>query len=507
MLPPVHHMVDSGKQGGQKQSATRQALPLVVARMAASVITVTIPLYLARKLSLEEYGTYKQAFLLCAPLMAVLPMGVVQSLYFFVPRAEKPRPVLLQTQGFNIVVGLLGFMILALAMPFAAAKFQNPALLDFRFEVAAYVLFFIASNALEPTLTTQGKTTASASVYVTSEIVKSVALLLPVILGYGLRGAIFGLGVFTCARFIATTTLIVRTQGPLPRLEDFRAQLAYALPFGAAMVLNVPQAVAHQYAVSLAVTPALFAAYAAGCFQVPLVDLLYQPTSEVLMVRVGELDKQGRQAQAAALFKEATWKLSLVFIPAAAFFFVTAPWIVRALFGDKFDAAVPVFRVSVLGIALASLPMDGLLRARGETRHLFLAYLGKAAVTVPVLWLLVPRFGLQGGIVGWLICEVFGKALLLLRLPRALAAGGPVPSLSEWLPVRELTRVVVATVTCAVVVLLLASRIDGVLHVTTERLGSIAHVVVAGTLFGGGLIALMQLLGLRPLSLVTSLRR
>ena len=51
-----------------------------------------------------------------------------------------------------------------------------------------------------------------------------------------------------------------------------------------------------------------------------------------------------------------------------------------------------------------------------------------------------------------------------------------------------LGRVVAATVATSVAVLVLAPHIDGILHVTTERLGSIAHVAVAGMLFGGGLL-------------------
>jgi peptidoglycan biosynthesis protein MviN/MurJ (putative lipid II flippase) len=280
----------------------------------------------------------------------------------------------------------------------------------------------------------------------------------------------------------------------------------YALPFGAAMILNVPQQAAHQYAVSLMAPPAVFAIYAAGCFQVPLVDLLYSPTSDVLMVRVGQLDKQGEGEKAVALFREAARKLALVFIPASAFLVVSAPWVVRALFGAKFDAAVPIFRVSVLGVMLASLPMDGLLRARGETKHLFYAYLVKALVTVPLLAALVPWLGPMGGILGWLAAELVGKAMLILRIPRALAVGSRVPALREWLPVPELVRIVGATVACSAGVLLLAPILAGSL-LQAERAGAVVQVAAAGAVFSAALLALMQLLGLRPMAVFASLRR
>lgn len=473
-----------------------------MARMAASIITVTIPLYLARKLSMSEFGSYKQAFLLCAPLLTVLPMGMVQSLYFFVPRSDRPRPIFLQTHLFNLIAGVLGAAILLLGMPIAAARFNNPELLTFRWELALYVLFFLSSTCLEVTLTTQGRTAAAGGVYVTSEIVKSLALIVPVLLGFGLPGALGGMAVFMLLRFIAATTLIVKTKGPRPKWSEFKAQLVYAVPFGAAMVLAVPQQLAHQYAVSLTVAPAMFAAYAAGCFQLPLVDLLYQPTSEVLMVRVGQLEKEGKLHQAAILFKDATARLALVFIPLCGFMVAAAPAIVTTLFGERFEAAIPIFRVSVIGVALAILPMDGLLRARNETRYLFLAYLMKALLTVPLLYFLVPRFGMMGGICSWLAAEVFGKSLLFARVPKSLSSAERKVGVMDVLPVQQLARISIGTAVGVALVLVAGPLVWHWAHAVPARLGALLFAAIEGVVFGVATLILFQVLGLRPIQTV-----
>ena len=59
------------------------------------------------------------------------------------------------------------------------------------------------------------------------------------------------------------------------------------------MAVSVPQHSLHQWVVSAHFDPALFAIYTVGCFQLPIVDLLYTPTTEVLMVHVGELAAGG----------------------------------------------------------------------------------------------------------------------------------------------------------------------------------------------------------------------
>ena len=68
-------------------------------------------------------------------------------------------------------------------------------------------------------------------------------------------------------------------------------------------------------------------------------------------------------------------------------------------------------------------PLDGLLRARGDTAAIFRSYVVKALVTVPLVLAFVHLFGLIGGVLAWLLAEAVGKVLLVARLPRAWGRG------------------------------------------------------------------------------------
>ena len=114
--------------------------------------------------------------------------------------------------------------------------------------------------------------------------------------------------------------------GPAPSLISpghLREIVAYALPFGGAALFIVLQQNWHQYAVALSVPAAHFAVYAVGCFNLPVVDLLYTPITEVMMVRMGELGgraEASREAcrESARLFREGATRLALAFFPLAA---------------------------------------------------------------------------------------------------------------------------------------------------------------------------------------------
>jgi O-antigen/teichoic acid export membrane protein len=481
-----------------------RAGPLVLARFISACLTASIPLVLARMLSLSEYGTYKQIFLIAQTLYYVLPFGVAQSLYYFVPRVEEPRPYFGQTLAFLVSVGSIGAVALYALMPMIASTLNNPALLEYRVPLALYCAAALGGFPLELSLTSRGKTGASAASYLISDISRAVILTLPVLLGYGVRGLMTGIVLWALARFVAAALLMLRvSSGPLFDRRLFINQIAYALPFGAAILFSIPQQYAHQFMVSSSVTPELFAIYAVGCFQLPLVDLLYTPTSEVLMVRLGELDRTNRLHEAVSAFRHAGAKLSYFFLPLGAFLFAAAPEFIGAVFGPRYLPAVPIFRICVIGVPLATLPLDGTLRARDQTRYLFFVYALKAAVTVPLVYVGVKSFGMLGGIGSWAAAEVLGKALLLRRVPAALSTPSLTLRLVDVIPWKDLGKAALAAVAAALaVVALRAGSTSAWNSLPASGWARLLPLCAAGALFSIGYFATLRAVGLRPSSIL-----
>ncbi|MFL5319113.1 MAG: lipopolysaccharide biosynthesis protein [Myxococcaceae bacterium] len=487
-----------------------KAGPLVIARFVSALLTVSIPLVLARQLPLKDYGSYKQLFLLFQTLFMILPFGMSQSLYFFVPRSpEQGRAWFGQAMVWLFAMGLVACGAFFMFEGEVAHYFNNPELLQYKWELCVYTACLLGSHPLELWFTSRGHTKASAVSYLVSDTIRALALVIPVALGFGLKGAMVCSAGFAVIRYATCFIVLLKSPGEsIFKGRLFVSQLLYAAPFGAAMLLSYPQAAAHQYAVSAVVSPELFAIYAVGVFQLPLVDLFYTPTSEVLMVRIGELEKQQRLDLALGAFKEAAAKLSLIFLPLAAFLFAAAPEFIGALFGPKFFAAVPIFRISVWGVVLASLPMDGVLRARNSTRHIFFSYLVKTIVTIPLVYFGVKRFGMLGGIESWLIAEIVGKAMLFIRMPYALSdPNGKRLSAMEIIPWPQFGKAALSA--CAAAVAVVAGRTI----VPSGTVESLPHTLLwrmlplsgAGLLFGAGYLTVLRLTGVRPFSVFSVL--
>jgi O-antigen/teichoic acid export membrane protein len=474
----------------QPPSLLARAGPLIAARLVSACITIVIPLVLARMMPQAEYGTYKLLFLVAATATAILPCGVTQSLYFFVPRASEPRVYFTQTLAFMLAAGAAGALALWTSGPLLATALSTPALLEHRLELAVYTGLLVAALPLEISLTSQGRTRLAAATYLASDSLRAAALVLPALAGFGLHGMMQTMMGWAALRLAAACgSVLAARRGRLWDRRLLREQLAYALPFGMAILFAIPQQYAHQFIVAHAVGPALFAIYAVACFELPFVDLFYTPTGEVLMVRLGELERAGRRSEGAAAFREAVDHLAMLILPPIAFIFAVAPTFITALFGPRFSAAAPIFRICLLVMPLGIWPLDATLRARGETRHILTTYVVKAAVCIPLVWLSVQRFGLTGAAASYVLAEMLGRAFLAWRVPRSLSTPARRVRFRDLVPTARLARTAAVSVALAAIGAGTLDLAAGLGASVTGPLPRVLPLAVASAVFGAGYLA------------------
>jgi O-antigen/teichoic acid export membrane protein len=192
-------------------------------------------------------------------------------------------------------------------------------------------------------------------------------------------------------------------------------------------VLWVAQRQFSQYAVSASFDPATFALFAIACFHMQVVDIVYTPMSEVLMV---DLAQAQNRSVAAGAFRESVARLATILFPAAAGAWLLGSTVVPLLFTARYAAAVPLFLLATAEIPIWVLPCDALLRAEGEIR--FLLWFSAVRIAVAALLVLggIHFFGLAGAIVGSLVTEGLSRVCMLARGCRRL--GVAMQGMVDW---------------------------------------------------------------------------
>jgi O-antigen/teichoic acid export membrane protein len=424
------------------RSILTRARPLLAARLAGALLALAVPMVLARTLLPAGYGTFKQAWLVSQTLALVLPMGLTQSLYFFVPREPAMRDrFIAQTAWAHVALGLLAAGLVLAGRGLLADRFHNPELDALLGWVAAFSGLLVAGAPLDVAWNASGRIGAAALARLATEVLRSGALVAGAIAAGTARAALVGMTLATGVRAVAGFALLAHGHGLAGSGALLRRQLAYALPFGVAFLLVVPQQQFHQYAVSAAVSAAAFAIYSVGTFQLPVVDVLYTPISELLQIGLAEVEGAGRPRRAGlALFHEAVAQLSFAFFPLAGLLVVVAPALVAVVFSPVYLAAVPLFRLAVVPILLAALPLDGVMRARAQDRFVLALSAAKLAATVPLVLAGLRLGGPLGAFAGWVAAEALARGAMLLRAASLFAV-----SPARVLPARALGRQVTAT--------------------------------------------------------------
>ena len=421
----------------------KQAGPLMLGRGGATVLGFALPLILTRLLPQAEFGTYKQVWLVVTTAYFMLQLGLAQSLYYFLPRKDgRERAWLTQA---SVSLFTLGGICAAgiYALRFAVAgQFANPELATYGLPMALMTWLMIAASPLEISLTAEGRVRTAAWIIFLSDFVRVAASVVPLLLGWGLHGFFWAYVLHGCVRFGLQCWFYFRRGRPQLDWRLMREQLAYALPFGAAVLLDIPQRTFHQWAVGWSVDAAAFAIYAQGCFQVPIINLLYAPISDILQVRLAD---PGSREHRVHLFHDANLRLAAVFFPFTAGMVAAASLFVPALFTHLYDPSVPIFRVAILMTPFAALPLDGVLRATGHTKYLFRIFFWRLVITVPAVLIGLKVFGMIGAISGHAVAESIIRVAMLNRVRRELDA-----TWGEILPWRQLGVIGAASVVACI---------------------------------------------------------
>ena len=407
-------------------SVFRPALLLMSGRTLAFAATFFIPVVLARIFDPTQFGTYKQLFLVFTTVNLVAQLGMASSLYYFVPRAtHEAGRFVANSLLFLGTAGLACFGGLVWGAPRIAHWLSNTELSRYLPWIGAYLFLMLLSATLEIVLISRGRYFWASTCYAVSDLARAAAFLLPVILFRQLEWLLKGAVAVAFLRVIFTLFYYRREfRGSLkPDRVLFRSQLTYALPFAAAIFVEIVQASLPQYAVSHLFNPATFAIFSVGCLQIPLVDFAASPTSDVMMVKMQESLAEGRKPAVLAIWHDTTWKLAVLFFPIVAFCVVAARQIIVLLFTVKYAASVPIFMAWSTMILLTILQVDGVMRVFAQTRFLLALNLMRLAIIAVLLRWSLAEFRLIGPVLVIVLATLAFKAGALIRMKRLLNIG------------------------------------------------------------------------------------
>ena len=386
-----------------------------------------LPVLLVRRLSLHDFGIYKQVFLVVGTAVALLPLGFGMSAYYFLPRFDRQKQqVALNIVLFHMAIAVAVCAGLMLRPELLGALFGDPVLTTYAPLIGLVVLLWIPSSCLEALALAHGEARLAATLIVGLQLSKGILLWMAALW----TGTVRGLVIAAVAHGAVQTGALLwylssRFPGYWRRfdLAMMRAQLTYALPLGAAGLLYWFQIDLHKYLIANRFDAATFAIYAIGCFELPMLAIMNESVGSVLIPRMSELQKDGRRQDIVEIAASAVRKLAVLYVPLFVLLMLTGRELIAVLFTPQLLAAWPIFAINIILIpfSIPTIACDAVIRAYAEHRF-FLVRLRIVSTVLLIagLWFALDAFGLLGAISVVVGVNLFERLMTTIKACRVL---------------------------------------------------------------------------------------
>lgn len=431
------------------KSMTRRAGMLSGVESLRFLLKSIIGIVLARILSMEDYGSYRQLFLIYTTFSTVLLVGIPQSMLYFIPKYELSgdrKRYITRIVDFISVLGLVFGLGILIFSGLIASRFANPSLKTLLILFAVYPLFMFV-NQIYSFIMLGLKKTENVMRFSLLGVLCDVILILGVALIT--RNLTMIVIAVLCSAFIQWIYVRLQLRDYTVKYEwdkeFYRNQLRYSLPLGLSSIISILAIQLDKIVISGVFTPAQFAIFSIGAMELPFIGILNNSVNSVILPH---LSASGDKAEAIRLYRGSIRKNALLIFPIAVLSFILASDVLTLLYGIEYEAAAPFFRVYLCTILVRIASYGIIFQALGRTKYiLYNAVFTLLGNLILNLILVKTSLGMMGPAIATVIITYSSAGLYLWWIHRELHM-----NLNRMFPWMQLARTMIAALSAGLVV-------------------------------------------------------
>lgn len=437
-----------------RDSLSKQAIYLMAGRTAGYAFSFILPLILIRIFAPNEYGLYRQIFLLHATFLPILQLGVTRSLFYFFRREQEQRGiVILQTFLFLSLSSAFFLIIFNLCKAQIGSFFHSPEIETYILPLSIFIFFTGSASFLETLLIVEERVKLASIVIILSDVLRTGLIIGAVLVTRSILFILYAVITFSIIRYTILIIYIYKTYGfPFRKITKkfLSDQFSYAFPLGlAGMISNVGRRV-DQYVVSFFFDASMFAIYSVGRFQIPLLNILMTSVGNIVLPKMAEHQKEQRIEELIKLYYNTVRKLALVYLPTFIFFLVISKEFIVTLFTERYVESVPIFIIGLYWLLLRINISGNILEAYGETKYVLKYTIFIVSFNLILMYVFVRNLGLIGPLLARAVGGTIGVFILFYKTKRLLNL-----SFSKILPWKTLADIFFVSSVSGVVIYLL----------------------------------------------------
>jgi len=450
---------------------TGRAFPfatLLFSRTATSAILVLGPVILARTLSVDDFGVYREYMLYVAIFLVLAGISLYESLLYLVPiqPKENSNPIR-RVNGFVAISSVLCCGAVWVASAHGAAE----SVIPFASLLALYVLVSANLDHWEFLWLAQGRAKL-ASIYISLRAAgKTITASVTALVTADVHHILVALIAFEGIRLVASVIAFMRSKMPSGDAGvSLRAQLAYSVPLYFTNIVLMASRLAGSLFVSLKFSSAYFAIYAVIMFFETVISIVRNTLCSILFPDIARRFIHSR-GDGLVLWQKYVAMTCLLIFPAISVLWTGSGFILAAIFGKPYSAGADLLKIFSVFLLRECFDLSALLKALGKSMRVTQACALGLIVNLMLMYGLYRDLGMNGVMVAF-VCSACIEALILLFM--VVKTTGT--STLRLFPVRELGRLAAAAVISAAVTFFATGAIG---DSTLRNVGAIGFNVAA----------------------------
>ncbi|MDH3492026.1 MAG: oligosaccharide flippase family protein [Acidobacteriota bacterium] len=406
-------------------SLTNQSTWLLFAKFVGYFFAFLLPLLVVRFLSKEEVGSYRLIFQIIVNAVGILPLGFSLSVFYFLSRSKEDRSrTILNILLFNFVAGGIAFAVFFFFPELIGGLLNSEEITRLAPLAGIVIWLWIFGIFLEIVAVANQEPKVATVFIILSQFTKTLLMTCAVFVFASVESIIYAAMVQAGLQIIVLLAYLNSRFRGFWRSFDpgfLKKQAVYALPFGFAGILWIMQTDIHNYFVGYRFGEVGFAIYAYGCFEFPLITMLFESVSSVMIPKMSEFQSEGRTQAIIDTTISAMNKLALAYMPIFVFLMIVSSVFITTLFTKEYAASIPIFRVNLFLIPIYIVMLDPIARAYGEVGRFLLKFrIVLLALVIAALWFGIQYFDLTGMIWIVVVSIAVDRAVTFVKVAKIL---------------------------------------------------------------------------------------
>lgn len=393
--------------------------------------------YMARVLSVDDYGTYGQVLLIVSFILAFLSLGLPEILYVYLSKEGSDKKNVLSSNVITLFAfGFLGAILLFSFSGLIASWLGNPKI-SYLLKIFAWSLVFqMPFQSIVSWLIYNGRVKSVALLSVFSNLLK-VVLVVTVIQLYESVELVFYSILFTAiAQFVVAAYLARKYFVKSIDLKTTILQIKDGFPLGLTALFGAGILYIDGIMVSSMLGVESYAIYRNGAIEVPFVSTIYASIAAIILPEVTKLFQANKLSEIVKLKSRVILNSMGLIYPILVFLLFNSRDFIVVYLGDQYEASAIIFLIFNLTLLIRVNRHSDILIAANKGKIILGVNLFVFLLNIGLNFILIEQLGRLGAALSTVFAIFVLTALLLFYSVKLLNT-----SIFKLISIKKMTEI------------------------------------------------------------------